>query len=80
MGLTMQGRHATVRELAPVSQKACKSDRSRMLDEFTRLTGYTGSYAAFVLRPPLAHNSSWMHKYLWFFLRVRGSGYLTTLG
>jgi hypothetical protein len=38
-----------------------------MLDEFTRLTGYTGSYAAFVLRPPLAHNSSWMHKYLWFF-------------
>jgi hypothetical protein len=50
MGLTMQERHATVRELAPQFQKAAKKQRSAILDQFTTLTGYTRCYAAFVLR------------------------------
>lgn len=50
MGLNMQERHATVRELAPQFQKASKQERGRILDQFTALTGYTRTYAAFVLR------------------------------
>jgi hypothetical protein len=50
MGLTMQERHANVRELAPRFQKASKKERSKMLDQFTTLTGYTRCYAAFLLR------------------------------
>jgi hypothetical protein len=50
MGLSMQERHATVRELAPQFQKASKQDRGRILDQFTTLTGYARMYAAFVLR------------------------------
>lgn len=50
MGLTMQERHANVRELAPQFQKASKKERSKILDEFTRLTGYGRCYAAFLLR------------------------------
>jgi hypothetical protein len=50
MGLTMQERHANVRELAPRFQKASKRERSKILDQFVSLTGYTRCYAAFVLR------------------------------
>ncbi len=50
MGLTMRERHAVIREQAPRFQKAAKKERSQMLDQFTSLTGYTRSYAAFVLR------------------------------
>jgi len=50
MGLTMQERHANVRELAPRFRKARKKERSKILDEFTRLTGYGRCYAAFLLR------------------------------
>jgi hypothetical protein len=50
MGLTMQERHANVRELAPQFQKASKKERTKILDQFSTLTGYTRCYAAFVLR------------------------------
>jgi hypothetical protein len=50
MGLSMQERHANVRELAPRFRKARKKERSKILDEFTRLTGYGRCYAAFLLR------------------------------
>lgn len=50
MGLTMRERHAIVRELAPRFQKASKKQRSEMLTEFVKLTGYTRCYAAYVLR------------------------------
>lgn len=50
MGLTMQERHANVRELAPRFQKAPKRERSKILDQFVSLTHYTRTYAAFVLR------------------------------
>jgi hypothetical protein len=50
MGLTMQQRHAIIRELAPRFHASSKKERSQILDEFTRLTGYTRCYAAFVLR------------------------------
>ena len=50
MGLTMRERHAVIREQAPRFQKASKSERSQILDQITRLTGYTRCYAAFVLR------------------------------
>ncbi len=50
MGLTMQERHANIRELAPRFQKASKMERSHILDQFVSLTGYTRCYAAFVLR------------------------------
>lgn len=50
MGLTMQQRHANIRQLAPCFQKSSKKERGKILDEFVRLTGYTRCYAAFVLR------------------------------
>jgi hypothetical protein len=50
MGLTMRERHAIVRELAPRFRKSSKKQRSQILDEFVKLTGYTRCYAAFVLR------------------------------
>ncbi len=50
MGLAMRERHAIVRELAPRFRRATKAERSRMLDEFVKLSGYTRCYAAFVLR------------------------------
>jgi hypothetical protein len=50
MGLTMRERHAIVRELAPCFQKATKKQRTQILTEFVKLTGYTRCYAAYVLR------------------------------
>ena len=50
LGLTMRERHAIVRELAPRFRRATKKQRSQILDEFVKLTGYTRCYAAFVLR------------------------------
>ena len=50
MELTMQGRHANIRELAPRFQKGSKKERSYILDQLTSLAGHTRCYAAFVLR------------------------------
>lgn len=50
MGLTMRERHAIIRELAPRFRKSSKKQRSQILDEFVKLTGYTRCYSAFVLR------------------------------
>jgi hypothetical protein len=50
MGLTMHERHAVVRELSSRFQQSRKKERSEILNSFVRLTGYTRSYAAFVLR------------------------------
>jgi len=50
MGLSMHERHAVVRELSSRFQQSRKKERSHILNDFVRLTGYTRSYAAFVLR------------------------------
>lgn len=49
-GLTMNERKAVIRQQAPRYQRASKKERTRILDEFTALTGYHRSYARFVLR------------------------------
>ncbi len=46
----MRERHAIVRELAPRFQKAKKKERGRLLDQCVEVTGYTRTYAAYVLR------------------------------
>ena len=48
--LTMSERRAVTRQMAPRYQGARKKQRSQLLEEFVRLTGYCRSYAAFVLR------------------------------
>lgn len=50
MGLTMHERHAVIRQLSSRFQRSSKKERGRMLNEVVHLTGYTRSYAAFVLR------------------------------
>lgn len=50
MGLTMRERHASTRELTERYRKARKKEGGQILDEFTVLTGYTRSYARFMLR------------------------------
>jgi hypothetical protein len=50
MGLSMSQRKAVTKQLATRYQHAHKGERGRMLNEFTSLTGYTRSYASFVLR------------------------------
>jgi hypothetical protein len=50
MGLSMHERHAVVRELSSRFQHARKKERGQILNDFVRLTGYTRSYGAFVLR------------------------------
>jgi len=45
----MKERRAVINATAERYQKATKKDRSRILDEFTRLTGYTRKYAAWIL-------------------------------
>jgi len=50
MGLTMQERHAIVRELSSRFQRSGKKERSEILDNIVQLTGYTRCYAAFALR------------------------------
>lgn len=50
MGLTMSQRKAVTKQLATRYQRARKGERGTMLTEFTTLTGYTRSYASYVLR------------------------------
>ena len=50
MGLTMQQRHAIIRELSSRFQRSRKKERSQILDSFVELTAYTRCYAAYVLR------------------------------
>jgi hypothetical protein len=50
MGLTMKERYAIIRELAPRYQRSSKGERSKILDEFVRLTGLVRSYASHVLK------------------------------
>jgi len=50
MGLTVKERYAIIRELAPRYQRAGKGERSKILDEFVRLTGLVRSYASHVLK------------------------------
>lgn len=50
MGLSMQERHAIVRELSSRFQHSTKKERGRILNDFVQLTGYTRCYAAYILR------------------------------
>lgn len=50
MGLTMQERHAIVREISSRFQRSSKKERSQILNSFVELTGYTRCYAAYILR------------------------------
>lgn len=50
MGLTMQERHAVVRELSSRFQRSSKKERGQILNNFVQLSGYTRCYAAFILR------------------------------
>ena len=50
MGLTVKERYAIIRELAPRYQREGKRERSRILDEFVRLTGLVRCYASHVLK------------------------------
>jgi hypothetical protein len=50
MGFTMKERHAIVRELSSRFQLSGKKERSEILNNFVRLSGYTRCYAAYVLR------------------------------
>ena len=51
MGLSMRERQAIVRELSPRFQRASsKKERSKILDQCVSITGYTRSYAAYMLR------------------------------
>jgi hypothetical protein len=50
MGLSMKERSAIIRELAPKYQKERKRERSKILDEFVRLTGLKRGYASHVLK------------------------------
>jgi len=50
MGLTMKQRQKLTAILAGRYQKARKKDKGIMLNEFTALTGYTRSYATYILR------------------------------
>lgn len=49
MGLTMNERKAVTNELARRYQRATKSERGRLLDQFMQLTGYNRSYASHLL-------------------------------
>lgn len=48
--LTMSERRAVTRQMAPRYQAARKKQRGQLLEQFVRLTRYSRSYAAFVLR------------------------------
>ncbi|MCK4241494.1 MAG: transposase, partial [Candidatus Atribacteria bacterium] len=48
--LTMRHKKAITKELRDRYQRASKKEKTMMLDEFIRLTGYNRSYAARVLR------------------------------
>lgn len=57
MGLTVKERYAIIRELAPRYQRARKGERSKILDEFIRLTGLVRTYASHVLKHYGTHKS-----------------------
>lgn len=57
MGFTMKERYAIIRELAPRYQRACKGERSKILDEFVCLSGLVRSYASHVLKTYGTHRS-----------------------
>ena len=50
LGLTMQIKKSVAREVAQRYQKARKTERGRILDEFVALTGYCRTYASWLLR------------------------------
>ncbi len=50
MALTLQARKAVTKETFKRYQKAPKKEKTRMLDEFVVLTGYTRHHALWVLR------------------------------
>ena len=50
MRMTMQTRHAVVREVSSRFQRASKKNRIQILTDFVQLTGYNRSYASFILR------------------------------
>lgn len=50
MGLTVKERYAIIRELAPRYQRSRKGERSKILDEFVRISGLVRSYASHVLK------------------------------
>ena len=50
MALNLKERRAVIREIYQRYLKSSKKEKSLILDEFTALTGYSRSYASFVLR------------------------------
>ncbi|MBA7618472.1 hypothetical protein ES703_25798 [subsurface metagenome] len=50
MALTLQARKAVTKETFKRYQKAPKKEKTRILDEFVALTGYTRHHASWVLR------------------------------
>ncbi|WP_050981335.1 hypothetical protein [Caldisericum exile] len=50
MSLSLKERKAVIREEAAIYKKLTKKEKSRMLDEFVKLTGYSRCYASYVLR------------------------------
>lgn len=50
MDLTVKERYAIIRELAPRYQRSSKGERSKILDEFVRLSSLVRSYASHVLK------------------------------
>jgi hypothetical protein len=50
MGLTVKERYAIIRELALRYQHSSKGERSKILDEFVRISGLVRSYASHVLK------------------------------
>lgn len=50
MGLTMGEKKAVSREVSKRYQKARKKEKSKILDEFIKIVGYTRCYASYILR------------------------------
>ena len=50
MGLTMRTKREITKEIAPRYQKSRKKEKTKILDEFVGLTGYTRCYASWLLR------------------------------
>jgi len=50
MSLSLRERRAVIKEVSKRYKEARKKEKSKMLDEFVKLTGYTRCYALYVLR------------------------------
>jgi len=50
MTLTLQEKRSVTKEISQRCAKKSKKEKSIILDEFTSLTGYSRSYASFLLR------------------------------